>query len=418
MLRFAKFFAPHLFEDDFSNKTNKEVFASLAFPGHLIPIDFRERVNSKIEIINEAPEDNETLQVSLTRFIRDVIKLAGDLQRIQEQVDKIPYSNQAKLDEVKYKTPANPLFCDPITNRVMTHPVIINKGLETELIINFRSLLQFWHDNQCKFAHPSTHELIETIQFYPDLQKVITHFVDFEVKKIKGFDISIEAIDTQIIAVKDKMAKFAKKTALEIMEQDHPAYFTATPQEFIEANTDGYIMTHPVKIDDKWTVCYLELERYWRNHPYQNPFNEGHRIRSLIYLDELKARLDAYTKDPKKYLKETEAAKKAEIKVTEAPHASILPTSTPLPSSTDTHLPVQANNSSLQQVSPPPLLSVALVRPVSSERHVSPPRPASPLLTQSTFAQLNAAPVHLPEGVRGEPETKSQGPSPAISPTP
>lgn len=302
-----------------AKKTNKEIFAELAFPSHLIPEDFREHVHGKIEILNsEQLANNPTLKVGLAEFVAEQIELANQLQRIKtECFVKSPGSNLAKLRDVKIEGEFPSDYLDPFDKNIMTYPVQINHGCDDELIMDLRTLLRLWSDNKSNFTNPKSGRLIHAIKLYVELKNVIDEAVERKIRETEGYNVD-NGLETQIACIEKEIKKQPQRneTALEILLAKN--YTGKIPDHLIASNLYNQIMTHPVLLDKTYCVCYVELCKYWEEgKPLLNPYT-GKKIQTITYDVNVKNELEAFLADPEKYLKEF-AEKK--LCVTQAPNS-------------------------------------------------------------------------------------------------
>lgn len=351
------FFAPY-----YANKTNQEMLTSLGFPIHLVPNELIEtpKDDGPLQIINFSTD--ETIQKKLDHFMTEILALNSQIKALHELVNNIPLPNHVQLNDVKFNGSIPENLLDPITKRIMTLPLTINKNRPDECDMDLQTIMDFWtHD---KFALPTFLDKkvrVVTIELNTDLQKIANEFVRRTINKTKGCPITAEEIQEKIKKIQSHIEKLKQtETSLAILERKKLKKEIPT-----ELHPTGDIMTHPVIIDGDHVICFLELQAIWEARRlnnespiHLNPFTHR-QFRTLTYDTRTKEKLDEFLEEAKpKPVSTTEILRpillSAQLKPCAPPSPPVNADETPQPArSTVTTLSDSAAGTSL--VAPLPL---------------------------------------------------------------
>lgn len=165
--------------------------------------------------------------------------------------------------------------------RIMTFPVILDD--ETQRL-DFCDLNLWRSTNDKAWINPFTSQPLSWIEFDDALYVALNKFVK---------DQQLNGLLTQLDAIHEKI----NNAPIIQRKQTVPA---AIPPELVCENFSGECITHPVRLDGKYVVDFMELKQWWTNeegNQFKN-FYTGQLIKTIKYDADLKAQIDEFMDDP------------------------------------------------------------------------------------------------------------------------
>lgn len=240
-----------------------------------------------------------------------VARTAAQIERIKIQTnyDTDPHSNFDALRTIHFPLKQIPArFIDKnVSGNIMTYPVTLDNN--DEHVVDLRALLSWWNEHtENKNKNPFTGKLLENAELNMTLFNDIKNFVACSEKEAYKPSAD-EDIDVQVALIKLHIMEYkqTKSNHQRLLDAQfkYEKMTVGMRNAFIAQNFIAEIITHPVKLDDKYIVDFEVLLDWWNQQPenLHKNFYTGQKIKSVEYMASLKHRIDAFASNPQESMR-------------------------------------------------------------------------------------------------------------------